>query len=648
MCCVFFAAAYGEPPDLKWKNYINRQYANCLFTDSNYLWIGTQDAGLVRRNCITGEEKVFDKDGGFFSDQIIAITKDSGNVLWAASPYNVAFFQNGSWVMENVFDDNVRMLIVDSSGTVWISCTNGIGRRSAGRFDKISAFDSVKKGDEYPNAIASGRNNGIIYVLGKNRVICFTTAGMYYRSIDIPFDNPMSLCIDNKSRLFVAGVDTVGLYENDTWRFFSGSDSTLSTPVLKLSVSPHGDVWAYGGGDVSVLVENRWELRHKHTYGDGIISTVIPLTKDSAWFSRPFFLALKTHDTIEVVPTNAPGGNEIRFVFADRKGTIWTQAANDIGILRLIDNKWNYNELFYTLGHKTIKMLHTTDSVYWFLQPRDIKYCGGIQPYLSGSSIIPSGSLNDFVEDAVGVIWYATSNGVVTDGTWKTYNKVNAGFISNSINTLLLRKDKTLWAGGNDGTLAYFKDSSWTQQTISIKSHITVLAEDSSGNLWIGTKDGVIHKNRDNETIHTISAGLGSNIITDILVDNNNNVWVGTYDGLTCFTNGTLKQTFRRPCGIAGNTITSLCQNNDSVLWIGTNRGISTLSSGTSSIQNKVQKSRSASQNGACTILTIFNSNHNILDAGTLFLLNGKKMKLPSGKGIQILRRNPPIDSNVK
>ncbi len=636
-CIVFLIAVQVKSAEPKWNNFINRQYISCLFPDGEYLWIGTRDAGLVRRNIKTGEELVFDKDEGFFSDQINCIVRDSNNVIWAASPYEIACFQNGSWVVKKLFDNTVGDLTIDSSGHLWVACTNGIGRYTGDQFVKITTFDSLKKSDEYPMAIVGGKEKNIVYTLVKKRIICCTGDGLQFQSIDIPLGNPLDICIGRGNRLFVAGVDTVGMYTDNQWSFFSVNDSSLSSTVMKLSTSPQGDVWACGGGDVSAFSENKWIIQHKYSFGSGIISTVAPLSENSAWFGRAFFLAFKTPYELNTVLPNAPGGNFIRFIFADKEGTIWAQAADDDnGIMQFIDGKWKFNELFYTLGNRTIKMLHTSDSVYWFLQPRNclnylLKINGWPQRYITGSSFIPSGSLNDFIEDASGNIWFATSEGVISNQEEKLYNSQNAGFPSNNIKCLLLRKNSTVWIGGNNGTIAFYKDSTWTIQSISTDSHITSLAEDSSGNLWIGTNNGLIKKTEAKETVFTISDGLGHNIVNTVFVDNNNRVWVGTHNGLSCFEDGVLKQTYLRPYGIAGNYISSICQNKDDVLWIGTDRGISTLTLGTPVIKPDKSKERySMSKNSPHSILNIGSNSRKIPASADTYLLNGKKGSSPT------------------
>jgi ligand-binding sensor domain-containing protein len=182
-----------------------------------------------------------------------------------------------------------------------------------------------------------------------------------------------------------------------------------------------------------------------------------------------------------------------------------------------------------------------------------------------------------------------------------------------------------VWVGGNDGTLAYFKDSTWALQTISIKSSLTCLAEDSTGNLWIGTKNGVIKKKDGRDTVYTISDGLGSNIVTAVFVDKNNTIWVGTYNGLTCFEDGVFKQTYLRPCGIAGNFITSICQNVDGVLWIGTDRGISTLTISKTAVKKRVLLEQTRSKASTHKIITLGKSSKAGPETAGAFLLNGKK-----------------------
>ena len=64
----------------------------------------------------------------------------------------------------------------------------------------------------------------------------------------------------------------------------------------------------------------------------------------------------------------------------------------------------------------------------------------------------------------------------------------------------------------------------------------------------------------------------------------------------------------------------------------------STLAIGTSPVNGRTRMGRTINETRARTVLTICRSKKNNLDAGTLFLLNGKKIKLPSRNGIQIPR----------
>lgn len=614
-----------------WVNFINRHRTSCILPDNSIVWVGTSDAGLVCRNTDTGEETVFDSDNGFIGDNIKSIVKGTDNTIWAATSEKIASYNNSIWSTHNLFGNQIISLIADKHHSVWVACEKGIARQVGDHFEMVDVFDSLRQDDEYPQNIAAGKSDSSVYIRAGIRIFCFNLDGSCRSIIKIPLSNPFDITVDMENRLFVTNIDTVGVYTNNSWTFFTSKDKNLSGGVMKFDISPQGDVWAYGIVYSMVYNNGIWEVRYKHEPGGNLITTIAPLNKDSAWIGGDTFLGYFTDNSIDLIKSNTPGKNTIKFVYSDKQGMIWTQAAGD-NIIRYFNGTWDYsNSTFGSLGKGTGKMIYTAEGSYCFLQSRDVlfygsKINGSIQNFIVGSGFVPSGVLNDLVEDNSGQIWFATTNGVVKNWSSVSYTKDNAGFASNTINALLLKKDSTLWAGGDNGTVAFFKDSSWISHNLSTSSSVTCLAEDSSHGLWIGTTEGLINKSDDKQKSYTVADGLGDNHINSLLVDKDNRVWVGTYNGLSCFENDKWT-TFRRPCGIAGNFISSIVQNTDGVIWIGTDRGVSTLRINSLGIKNVKSKQNTGRKNGVYQFVSVkknvpYNKNGN-----SYYLINGTKMQ---------------------
>ncbi len=74
-----------------------------------------------------------------------------------------------------------------------------------------------------------------------------------------------------------------------------------------------------------------------------------------------------------------------------------------------------------------------------------------------------------------------------------------------------------------------------------IQSQATCMAQDRTGNLWVGTLGGLSRYDGKNFTSYTIRNGLQSNAIWSLAVDSGNNIWIGTqttisrYNGKTFF-----------------------------------------------------------------------------------------------------------------
>ena len=117
---------------------------------------------------------------------------------------------------------------------------------------------------------------------------------------------------------------------------------------------------------------------------------------------------------------------------------------------------------------------------------------------------------------------------------------------------------------------------------VTIKSVLSV-AEDQSGDIWIGTNDGGLNKwNKDSQTItsykHKVNdrGSLKSNNVAGIIAEANGDLWACNGEYLSCLKKGS--QAFKH-FNIKSNDsekteILSVCQDRDGIIWLGTTNGI--------------------------------------------------------------------------
>ena len=131
-----------------------------------------------------------------------------------------------------------------------------------------------------------------------------------------------------------------------------------------------------------------------------------------------------------------------------------------------------------------------------------------------------------------------------------------------------------LWLGTSGGGVSKYDGYSFTNYTKSqglAGNEIYCVAKDNKGNLWFGTSGaGVSKYDGRSFTNYTKLQGLANNIIFSIIQDKKGNLWFGTsgggvskYDGKS-FTNYTTLQ------GLANNVVFSITEDNQGNLWFGT------------------------------------------------------------------------------
>lgn len=166
-------------------------------------------------------------------------------------------------------------------------------------------------------------------------------------------------------------------------------------------------------------------------------------------------------------------------------------------------------------------------------------------------------SMIDIVEDENEKKWIATiHNGIISvegdpqkskELIFNNYSRENKRITSNTINVLFLDSSNRLWAGAQSGKLyLYHKESDrfidYSSYLYNQGSMINSIQEDSLGNLWIGTNNGLVQLSLEKITklsgyrIYTTADGLHDNFfIPKSSYNHKGKLYFGGYKGLACF-----------------------------------------------------------------------------------------------------------------
>ncbi|MES2734158.1 MAG: two-component regulator propeller domain-containing protein [Bacteroidota bacterium] len=249
------------------------------------------------------------------------------------------------------------------------------------------------------------------------------------------------------------------------------------------------------------------------------------------------------------------GANEVCTFFEDSKGTLWV--GTDGGGL----------EIFNRESKKFTKYLHND----------------------SDESSISSNIVRTIAEDKKGVLWIGTDGGGVNTLSQerKVFKKFRRdgtpqGILSDAIHEILVDKTGVVWIASFFGGLDMYdaKANSFAHHQFNGSNDLTSLAEDSQGNIWVGTTGGIqIRDKKSGSFTHvanneTNPASLIHNVVKDFVIDQMGNIWVGTMNGLDLKYSGEasfahFKNDPKDSLSIASGFVNSPSQDKQGNIWIG-------------------------------------------------------------------------------
>jgi signal transduction histidine kinase/ligand-binding sensor domain-containing protein len=126
------------------------------------------------------------------------------------------------------------------------------------------------------------------------------------------------------------------------------------------------------------------------------------------------------------------------------------------------------------------------------------------------------------------VFWLATTNGLVrligkNEGTFA----VTAFEGSTLFSSVVCAKDGSQWATVEGGGLAQFRQGvrqRFADEVANVSQHASIVVEDPSGDLWLGTTDGVVARMSKGKVVFSDSTLLGHEV-TGLLLDKSQRLW---------------------------------------------------------------------------------------------------------------------------
>jgi ligand-binding sensor domain-containing protein/signal transduction histidine kinase len=239
---------------------------------------------------------------------------------------------------------------------------------------------------------------------------------------------------------------------------------------------------------------------------------------------------------------------------------------------------------------------------------------------------IPENVVTSLAQDSQGYLWIGTAAGIVRYDGYRfrlfTHDTQKSGSLAgNFIRDILPLSDGSIWISTERRGVSVFDPITDTftyifdHQQLLLNPYLSSpssLVQDSFGNIWLGTKNGVVKinplNNSEIQNFNKEQDQLLDNDIRALLIDRSGELWVGSRGGLNKYNSKEARfdSIFSAPGQSLSNTfIRSLYQDDIGRLWIGTdNDGVYILNPDKMILEPALQGIPQADNNSAVYVIT--------------------------------------------
>jgi len=553
--------------NLRDKCSIVNNYVMSILEDSRGdLWIGTrQGLDLYDR-----KNNRFIRYPDLAQATVTSIAEDKDKNLWVGTYFelcyinlrndNINFYSTDSIWGNNQHNSGVTALLIDSRENVWIGSSYGLHLYSKDE----NSFVNYLHNEDDPNSLCNNTirsifedKDGRLWIGTRQGLDLFTNAherpqkGIFIHHQNNIHDNKsisqgtiMSLIQDDKHNLLI-GIENGGLDMLNLAAYKEGVNSFVhfkhdpdrntslsNNSIYSLFQDKQGNIWigTFGNGINIVNPINDKFIHFKKEPGS---KNSLNNNQVNVFWEENDFLWIGTegglnrynkkdgtfkHYIHDPLNNKSIGSDAVWAICKDKRGSLW------VGTWGGGLNKFNYR---------------TETFEHYYNNPKD-------------TTTIGSNNIFSIIEDSRGILWIGTmGNGLnIFDREKKKftrYNISNSGIYNNYVQLIIETKDGDLWFANTSSFEHYSRKTKTFEHyshnpndSTSLKSiNVISIFEDSKGNLWMGTDNGLhlLNKSTKGFICYQIEDGLPDNSINSILEDNHGNLWLSTNKGLSKFIN---------------------------------------------------------------------------------------------------------------
>jgi ligand-binding sensor domain-containing protein len=549
----------------EWRTYSKITTVHALAIQSNYLWAGT-DGGVVRWNTQDHSFKRYVSADSLANYEITAITLDTvGNVWIGSYGGGVSKFDGANWTrytqVDGLASNGVLSIGKDPAGSLWFGTDSGVSKFDGATWTTYTTVDGLA--GDWVTAVSSDLTGNLWFAVS---IECFG-----------------------------GGCQVVGLskFDGATWTTYTIANGLASNWVQAITSDAAGNVWFGTDSGVSKFDGTKWTT---YTSNDGLasnlISSIASDASGSIWFGTWDSGVSEFDGETWTTYTTADGlaSNYVDAIANDQVGNVWFSTGLDKstppgtigGVSKFGDSHFTTYTLPEGLVDNWITAIASDASGNtWFgtFEGAVSKFDGTTWTTYTSANGLPSINSSTIASDPAGNVWFGTDGGVIkyNGDSWTTFT-----LAANSITAIASDPKGNIWVGIELGCGRYYCDyggvskfegATWTNYTTAdglADNHVTAIASDKSGNIWVGTNAGV------SEFDGTAWTSFFGEIVTAIASDPAGNVWFGTDGSGVSKFDGLSWTTYTTANGLASNNISSIASDLVGNIWVGTdNYGVS-------------------------------------------------------------------------